>query len=99
MSTREQIPGLDDGMILLVNYGPGENDYCYVEGAQVQQQAGRAFLIGTFFDVSGAAHTSGLRISIAWDAVTSYYVFDSPDHCREAVKNWGTSSKGFWFSR
>ena len=99
MSTLEQVPGLDGGTILLVNYGPGDNDYSYVEAAHLEEQAGRVFLVGTCFDFTGSAEMSGLRVSIAWEAVTSYYVFTSPDHCRDAVKNWGTSSKGSWFSR
>lgn len=81
-----QIPNLV-GRIIAVKYGSGPRDFAYIEVVGLESQAGRLFLVGTTV-TTGFDDASGHRFCVAWDAVTSYYDFDSIEECHRAIAAW-----------
>jgi hypothetical protein len=75
------------GKTLGLKYDSGSEAYAYIGAINFEVQAGRLFLVGTSVNVS-TGKVGGLRVCVAWDAVTSYFEFDSPEECRKWVAIW-----------
>ena len=83
------LPNLS-GKTLGLRYDSGSEAYAYIEAINFEMQAGRLFLVGTSVNVR-TGKVDGIRFCVAWDAVTSYFEFDSPEECRKWVATWHSS--------
>lgn len=89
------IPNLT-GKSLLVMFGSCEDGVAYVESPRLEVQADRLFITGQY-SAGVTAGLDGVQVSIAWDTINAYFVFDSPEELREAVASW--QPKTSWFGR
>ena len=87
MSTIElsQVPDFT-GKVLSISTMDDDNSHDIAD-PEFEIQAGRLFIVGSTPD--GASESNwcdGAKLAIAWERVTDYYVFDSPELYAEAIK-------------
>lgn len=86
------------GKIIGVKYGNvSRKDFAYIEVQGFEVQAGREFLVGSTI-ARPNEDVDGLRFCVAWEAVNSYYVFDSVQACHDCIHSWYPSRQKsrFW---
>ena len=87
MSTIE-IPQVPDftGKVLSISTMDDDNSHDLANPG-FEMQAGRLFIVGSTPDGASESNwASGARIAVAWDRVTDYYAFDSPERYADAIK-------------